>query len=401
MTTPHPPRTPLRSLASVALIVLISAAVAVIAAELYLASRATSDLTLPFYNRLYPYVMFRPYENHAYVSAEPHLMSRGRKQVFHYTNEDGFRVPALDYPLPREKPDGQLRVAVLGSSAVQLGSTFEDTLPGALKALLRREYPGRDIEVINAGNQSCVSRQSIAQLVFTVADYQPDIVILYDGVNDLGLPLTYEARPNFPYNFHVMEQAWELYRRQRRTPPWRLALDRSHLYGALRARFGAAHEPLTDPVTGQGLGSTAIPARQLLQQDGAVTRHVAAYLANWRKLAELSAAYGYDPVCVLQPTGSLEPGYAVPLLMREFHLSEQTATDWTKALAALYAETEQQIEDLRAGRPDAVFLNLARSLAPAADHFWDLCHVYDETNPILAERLLREIRPQVERRLPR
>ena len=111
-----------------------------------------------------------------------------------------------------------MRIAFLGGSLVQLASTFDTTLPGALKILLQRRYPGRDIEVINAGIQSCVSRQSIAQLVFSVVDYHPDIVILYDGGNDIGLPLTYESRPNFPYNFQTMEEAWDLYRQERRAP---------------------------------------------------------------------------------------------------------------------------------------------------------------------------------------
>ena len=65
---------------------------------------------------------------------------------------------------------------MLGGSTTQLASTFDTTLPGALKLLLQRRYPGRDIEVINAGIQSCVSRQSLVQLVTTVVDYHPDMV---------------------------------------------------------------------------------------------------------------------------------------------------------------------------------------------------------------------------------
>src|SRR5262249_55567373 len=149
-------------------------------------------------------------------------------------NEDGFRVPSAAYQLPREKPPGQLRIAFLGASLVQLASTFDDTLPGALKLLLRRHYPGREIEVINAGVQSSVSRQSVVQLVTTVVDYHPDIVILYDGTNDIGLPLTYESRPNFPYNFQSMEEAWDMSRKEHRDPLWRIAAERSTVFRMAR-----------------------------------------------------------------------------------------------------------------------------------------------------------------------
>ena len=109
-------------------------------------------------------------------------MSRNRRVVHHFTNQDGLRVEALDYDLPKRKPIGQWRAAVLGSSAVQLGTTYEDSLPGALRTVLRARYPRRGIEVINAGIQSAVSRQTIAHLLFTVKDYSPDLVIVYDGI---------------------------------------------------------------------------------------------------------------------------------------------------------------------------------------------------------------------------
>ena len=52
------------------------------------------------------------------------------------------------------------------------------------------------------------------------------------------LPLNYESRPNFPYNFQTLEAAWEQYRDEHQAPFRQLILDRSHLYEALRARLG-------------------------------------------------------------------------------------------------------------------------------------------------------------------
>ena len=151
-------------------IVLAALLAASIAAELYLAHRSAPRMALPFYNRLYPYVMFHPYESYIWETRETADMSHRKNRIFVYTNEDGFRVRSAGYKLPKEKPAGQLRIAVLGASQVELASTFETTMPGSLETLLRRQYPGRDIEVINAGIQSCVSRQSIVELEVTVVD---------------------------------------------------------------------------------------------------------------------------------------------------------------------------------------------------------------------------------------
>jgi hypothetical protein len=369
-------------------------AVALVVAEIYLSSRVTSRLTIPFYNKLYPYVMFRPHENATYITGDTYAMSHYKKRGVHYTNEDGFRVSSADYGLPKQKPAGQLRIALLGGSAVQLGSTFEDTLPGSLKNFLHKSYPELDIEVVNAGIQSCVSRQSIAHLVFTVVDYHPDIVILYDGVNDIGLPLTYESRSNFPYNFHVMEESWELYRRERRAPLLDLLVDRSQLYRVIRRRFGedvGNAETEAGQPRGKHKGSTAIPARRVSEDSSFVRDHIAEYLSNWRKLVELSTAYRYKPVCVLQPTAVLDPDYALKLTMDEFGLGEETALHWIEAFTLLYKEADRQIEQLEADYPEAVFLNLSDYLKPPEEHFWDLAHVYDETNVLLAERIHRDI----------
>jgi lysophospholipase L1-like esterase len=370
-----------------------------VAAEICLSLHAPQRLNLPFYNILYPYVMFRPIESYSYETQETFAMSHFKSRVFVYTNEDGFRIPSAGYKLPKEKPPGQLRIAFLGGSLVELASTFDTALPGSLRTVLRRQYPGRDIEVINAGIQSCVSRQSLVQLLTTVVDYHPDIVILYDGGNDLGLPLTYESRANFPYNFQTMQEAWDLYRAERQQSLWRLALERSNLYRLIRARLHPDQRKMTPTADAPFAGTNALPAGQILSDPKFVRDHVAAYLSNWRRLVELSAAYRYQPVCILSPAGGFAPEHAIPVMMKSFHLDRATAEEWLRALEMLYGEASRQIGDLRGSYPDATFLDLSQFLDPPEKYFWDLGHVYDEANMVLAERIYPEIRRAVEREL--
>ena len=338
-------------------LVLLSAVLAVFLAEAYLAYHARSRAILPFYNELYPYVMFRPHARMAYETDETHKMSHFTRRIFHYTNGDGFRAPSHDYEIPKKKPATQLRIACLGASAVQLGSTFDTTLPGSLKRLLKQKDPDRDIEVINAAIQSCVSRQSIAHLVFTVGQYEPDIVILYDGANDIGLPLTYESRSNFPYNFQTMVEAWEAYREEHQAPLWRVILNRSRVYAAVNTRWRHGKNTTTATTVALGLNKAphAVSAQYVTSHPEFVREHITAYLSNWRQLIDLSEAYGYKPVCVLQPTGNLERDYALPLLMRDFHLTKDNSLRWMDALSVLYEEADDQIEDLSKEYPDVVF----------------------------------------------
>ena len=382
-----------------ALIVLASALLAVGLAEAYLAYRAPSQLVLPFYNELHPYVMFRPHASATYVTPDTLAMSHYQSKVYHYTNEDGFRVSSPDYELPKAKPAGQLRVAFLGSSAVQLGSTYETTLPGSLKRMLQDKYPGQNVEVINAGIQSCVSRQSIAHFLFTVRDYQPDVVILYDGVNDIGLPLTYESRANYPYNFQTMQEAWDAYRDEHQAPLLSVLLNRSRLYAALRARFdGEPATTVSNVALGLNKAPNAVTADTLIRGPEFVRRHIAAYLSNWERLLELSEAYHFEPICVLQPTAGLDRQYALPLTVSEFNLTEETALDWIAAFTVLYEEADRQVEALARAHPERTFLNLRNALHPAKDHFWDLVHVYDETNDKLAALIYDQAQPTFDRK---
>jgi hypothetical protein len=376
-----------------------SVLVGLIAAEIYLSHREAPRAPLPFYNVLYPYVMFRPNESYTYVTQETYAMSHNKSRVFVYTNADGFRVPSAGYKLPKEKPLGQLRIAVLGGSLVELASTFDVTLPGSLKRLLEHQYPGRDIEVINAGIQSCVSRQSLVELLITVVDYHPDIVILYDGGNDIGLPLTYESRPNFPYNFQTMQEAWDLYRNEHRDPLWRIALDRSALYRIVQARF-SGHQEFVPTADDPFAGTNRVSAERVISDHNFVQNQIAAYLSNWRKVVELSRAYHFQPVCILTPASAgLDPNYAVPRMMESFHLDRATALEWVHAFELLYGEAGRQIDELRGQYPDARFLNLTYFLHPSEKYFWDLAHLYDEANMVVAEKIYSEIRPQIESRM--
>ena len=270
---------------------------------------------------------------------------------------------------------------MLGGSAVHHGSRYENSLPGALKGVIEEKHPGMDIEVINAGIVSCVSRQSIVFLLFTVLEYEPDIVVLYDGANDIGNVQVYESRPNFPYNYQSMEEAWDAYRSQNTSPLWGSGAGSEPGVGGASVAVGWGTEDGDDRRHGvAGERRTRRRRKEVLDDPEYVRWAMGAYLSNWTKLIELSKAYGFQPVCVLQADGGLDREHA-----------GKTMPD---ALAGTRLERSTrrrggQIEEMRERHPDVALLNLSDYLKPAAEHFWDGIHVYDESNVLLAERDLR------------
>jgi len=86
-----------------------------------------------------------------------------------------------------EKPDHVFRIVCLGGSTTfGLGEPDEtQTYPELLEKRLNELYPGGPhFEVINAGTPGWSSAESLINLHFRVLELSPDMVILYDGIND-------------------------------------------------------------------------------------------------------------------------------------------------------------------------------------------------------------------------
>jgi lysophospholipase L1-like esterase len=86
-----------------------------------------------------------------------------------------------------EKPEHVFRIVCLGGSTTfGLGESDESqTYPELLEKRLNELYPGGPhFEVINAGTPGWSSAESLINLHFRVLELSPDMVILYDGVND-------------------------------------------------------------------------------------------------------------------------------------------------------------------------------------------------------------------------
>ena len=86
-----------------------------------------------------------------------------------------------------EKPSNVYRIVALGGSSTY-DVRIEDnkkTFTAQLEKLLKEKYGYQNIEVINAGVPGYNSWEILINLEFRVLDLDPDLVIIYEGTNDV------------------------------------------------------------------------------------------------------------------------------------------------------------------------------------------------------------------------
>ena len=102
-------------------------------------------------------------------------------------NRWGFRGGEIEVA----KPDGTVRVFVLGGSTVYCSRVdFEDTHCRLLELKLREAYPNQRIEVQNAGYDWHTSQHSLIKFLFKIQDFDPDLIVLMHAINDLSRSFT-------------------------------------------------------------------------------------------------------------------------------------------------------------------------------------------------------------------
>lgn len=102
------------------------------------------------------------------------------KYFFVWTNNLGYR----DHDVVIPKPNGVYRILCVGASTTEEGPTNDWTWPNLLEARLGEARPHKRIEVVNCG----IPGLNASKEHMLTGDYlamQPDLVLFYNGVNDL------------------------------------------------------------------------------------------------------------------------------------------------------------------------------------------------------------------------
>ena len=133
-----------------------------------------------------------------YVHSEPYILTMDNYHPFlqgHLTAENnkqnselhidsyGFRGDEINI----NKSSKTYRIVVLGGSTVlNVAIAYNQTFGKLLEDDLQKRYPDKKIEVLNAGMDGYTSEHSLIQYLFYIKDFHPDLVIMWQGWNDMA-----------------------------------------------------------------------------------------------------------------------------------------------------------------------------------------------------------------------
>jgi Flp pilus assembly protein TadD len=162
---------------------------------------------VPLYERTDPYVGFSGYAPLFLKRTPP-----GGEPVFETAHNKIRWFNAQRFPA--RKAEGTTRIFCTGGSTTY-GRPYEDrtSFCGWLRLFLPAVDPSRRWEVINAGGISYASYR-VARLMEELADYEPDLFIVYSGHNEFLEQRTYDKllnTPEFVRNLGALASRMRLY----------------------------------------------------------------------------------------------------------------------------------------------------------------------------------------------
>jgi hypothetical protein len=115
-------------------------------------------------------------------------------------NSEGFRGEEIT----RKKPENTYRIFIVGGSTTfGTGNTDATTISSYLQNLVDKNNFGKKIQVINAGIPAAFSFTEIHLIKNKLIDYEPDLIIVFDGWNDITTPYEYHDDFVRPKPFHT------------------------------------------------------------------------------------------------------------------------------------------------------------------------------------------------------
>ncbi len=274
-------------------------------------------------------------------------------------DEQGWRVT------PTSSPAGPT-VWVLGGSTVWgMGARDEGTIPAHLASAL-----GRDVQVENLAQIGYTSTQELITLLVRLqAGDRPDVVVFYDGVNDL-LSLLKLGRAGLPLDVPRRELEFNITRPD----------DLPRLLRATLANLARRSK-----VLGLVRGSAdRQPAQPIDDPERAAQDALRAYLANVAAAQGLAERYGFAVMFFWQPT-LFDKAKRSP--------SEEAALAKEASFAPLYRAAQAQVST------STVVVDLSNVFGDdPAPAFFDFCHLNEAGNRRVAERIAVAIEPRLEGR---
>lgn len=282
-------------------------------------------------------------------------------------NDLGYRGKSPSGP----KTAGERRVFILGGSTVFSG---EPPIAELLEDVFRDN--GRtDVHVYNFSVVSSVCGMELARILYEIGDLAPDVIIMYNGSNDIILPLTHDPRPGYPFNFIVQENNPLLDYDIKSYQGINLLLYGSNFARYLiSSHFMDSFVPLDDVRQSVGWNSDA--------WRGALAR---AYVANMVRARKVSNAFGAHFIGFLQPL----------VYYKDSPAPEETTNSFRPQRKQHAVEVRQHIRNqiaLLAEQDRTTLVDLSDVFDDTADQvFTDYVHTNQKGKKIVADAIYHQI----------
>lgn len=274
------------------------------------------------------------------------------------TNAFGFRGDKLLVP----KPIDEFRVFLIGGSTTEcLALDDKDSLDAVVQRTVQeRVGDGWTIRVYNTGVSGDRSDDHIAILSQRIVHLEPDLIVVFAGINDMRAAMAGHDYLHFP---------------TRGRQPWVLLATQSQM-GRLAYYVAKRRTPLRDTRDSSPI-KTPYRSAVLLQQAASATSatpdtNLDAYRVNLRTLAGLARGHNIETIFMTQQTtwdSSVDP----------------TARDWHWMLRvgdvryseSVMNETLEQLNEVMrdvANSMSVTLYDLAKSMPKSSDYFYDDVH---------------------------
>jgi lysophospholipase L1-like esterase len=300
-------------------------------------------------------------------------------------NSFGLRGPEIDQTPSRP------RIIVIGGSAVY-GHGYQHTFV----TQLGRRRP--DCEILNAGVIGYLTSQELALVVFRLLDLQPQLIIAFNGWNDLYDRYWWKryghsesGHRGVNINFNIIEARLINYRRIRWDPTFALLETAQSIVrnSTLLSALGRVLRP--------GLEAPAPPDLS----PAVIEEAVAGYIANMTMLRDVSRSRGSRLIVVLQPElGQLLTPAEIEWAKVEWvKLRELNPEEWDDEYWITFPPAYRQFRARAyAGLADAGIAVIdgssrLKTNGAGSAHFLDPVHLTAAGHSIVAEFLSAEIPP--------
>lgn len=322
-----------------------------------------------------------PAEDPDFRQGVPYLMFAGQpngeiESLNISLSELGYRD---EVPMP--KPVNEYRIIMLGGSALFQGTPRGSSIVGALEAsFFRQGYT--NIRVYNWGVYSTVSGQELATMLFRAVDFAPDMIVVYNGSNDLTEPYFFDPRPGYPFDYMASEGG-------RRIIEGEFSLF--DLYAVLlrptRLGYTLFQFEIEEQITRRSRLKDEINATSDSWREAIVME----YAANLAKMCRVARAFDVEFAALLQPMiffkDTLTGKESTLLGPKEYQ-------DHTRTMYELAREEYQALAEQF---PECTFRDVSRLLAPDGQElFIDPVHLTNEGYALVGRRLADILIPLLE-----